>query len=392
MCAAGKYYFGDITDQQRQDLGLEEVKIEPLSVVEKLFTKELTIGHAGLAFFKKGPRQSIKEAVSDGDTVRLGVWGNLSTRFLGIDTPEKSFKLLESRTDSGGSDYTSFISLDDDRWADFLAGPFTMDVSSYLGPGAQGPLPPYYLSIGLYEYLKPKLVREAAENHYLHASAATRYLERLVVEDLKHLVDSEGNRRFDSEGAFRFFLAFAHEVMDGYGRLLCILKPDEPDEPAGGRQQSYNLRMLEAGMALPYFIFPNIEPWRKQEFILNAVFEPADVPELLEKPTLKTARRYVRQARDPNDPKGVFAELKENGQKIAESLILSPHEIRFLAKRRPPPRYVIDLSQKAEHTGKLLHPQNYYQIENIEDRLYIPVEYVPLFVERGWQVQQLADG
>jgi hypothetical protein len=29
--------------------------------------------------------------------------------------------------------------------------------------------------------------------------------------------------------------------------------------------------------------------------------------------------------------------------------------------------------------------QRYIEIPNVEDRLFVPAEYVPHFVERGWQ-------
>ncbi|NTU75368.1 MAG: hypothetical protein HGA86_04535, partial [Anaerolineaceae bacterium] len=35
----------------------------------------------------------------------------------------------------------------------------------------------------------------------------------------------------------------------------------------------------------------------------------------------------------------------------------------------------------------LIRPQGYYRIKNAEDRLFIPPEYVPLFVEAGWHRQ-----
>jgi hypothetical protein len=45
---------------------------------------------------------------------------------------------------------------------------------------------------------------------------------------------------------------------------------------------------------------------------------------------------------------------------------------------------VIDLSKNDD---VLIKPQEYYTIPNVEDRLFIPEEYVPLFVEAGWKKQ-----
>ncbi|WP_216909584.1 hypothetical protein [Nocardia noduli] len=44
---------------------------------------------------------------------------------------------------------------------------------------------------------------------------------------------------------------------------------------------------------------------------------------------------------------------------------------------------MIDLSRN----DITLHaPQRYFQIPNPEDRLYIPQQFVPLFLRRGWQL------
>jgi hypothetical protein len=48
---------------------------------------------------------------------------------------------------------------------------------------------------------------------------------------------------------FKFFLAFASEVMDGYGRFLGFLHPHQENPP---RKASYNERMLQQGWATPY--------------------------------------------------------------------------------------------------------------------------------------------
>jgi hypothetical protein len=48
----------------------------------------------------------------------------------------------------------------------------------------------------------------------------------------------------------------------------------------------------------------------------------------------------------------------------------------------PPERWVIDLSKNEDLIYK---PDSYYKIPNAEDRLYIPEEYVALWVEAGWR-------
>jgi hypothetical protein len=59
-------------------------------------------------------------------------------------------------------------------------------------------------------------------------------------------------------------------------------------------------------------------------------------------------------------------------------------ELRFLAQRRPPDRWVIDLGSQAP---MLLKPEQYYAIANVEDRLFVPADHVPLFERAGWQKQ-----
>jgi hypothetical protein len=35
----------------------------------------------------------------------------------------------------------------------------------------------------------------------------------------------------------------------------------------------------------------------------------------------------------------------------------------------------------------LLKPEQYYAIANVEDRLFVPADHVPLFERAGWQKQ-----
>lgn len=93
-----------------------------------------------------------------------------------------------------------------------------------------------------------------------------------------------------------------------------------------------------------------------------------------EDPTLRLAREWIRNARQQKI--GIFD--------AGNPLKLEPFEVRFLARRRPPGRWVIDLSK---NNDILIEPQEYYTVPNVEDRLFIPEEYVPLFVEAGWKKQ-----
>lgn len=125
-------------------------------------------------------------------------------------------------------------------------------------------------------------------------------------------------------------------------------------------------------MVSPYFIWPNVDPFRKSTGLEDAVPRPGGAAALADAPgALSRARRSVKAARAAG--LGIFA---------AEELEVGPFELRFLARREPPNRWVIDLTRDDD---RLLPPQKYYRIAFPEDRLYVPSEYVPLFEHKGWR-------
>jgi endonuclease YncB( thermonuclease family) len=218
------------------------------------------------------------------------------------------------------------------------------------------------LSSGLKNYLKSKLGANVAANHHRHAKAAEDALEQEISNDLQELGQTEEE--------FQFFIAFAGEVMDRYGRLLGYINRYQAAEP---RPLDYNGRLLKAGLVSPYLIWPNINPFRKQKSIRQSVPLPGTANNLAtQESTLRQAREWVQTARQQKI--GIFD--------TDEPLSLQPFELRFLAQRRAPERWVIDLSK---NDNVLIEPQEYYTIPNLEDRLFIPDEFVPLFVETGWK-------
>jgi hypothetical protein len=306
----------------------------------------LTVGHATLGF-RSGVAGSVRQQVHDGDTINVRAIGNFGVRFLGVDAPEISFILPGERR---------FTGLSNVKWQEFLTDPFAGGLESFCPP----------LSPGLLAYLQARVGTEAATNHYLHAQAAEDALEEAVSADLQVLGQSEGD--------FQFFLAFAHEVVDRYGRFLCFINRNQPSatdpEP---RPLSYNERLLEKAKVGPYFIWPNINPFRKATSIMDAVIKPATANTVANgDETLRHAREWVSDARQRQV--GLFD--------AQNPLKLEPFEVRYLARRRPPGRWIIDLSKNDD---TLLQPQEYYTIPHAEDRLFIPAEYVPLFVEAGWR-------
>jgi hypothetical protein len=94
---------------------------------------------------------------------------------------------------------------------------------------------------------------------------------------------------------------------------------------------------------------------------------------------LSEARDLVRAAREAE--LGVFE--KE------DPLMLLPFELRFLSRQEPPDRWVVDLTSDGD---ELVPPQRYWIISKTEDRLFVPEEYVPLFVEKGWRRKRVGPG
>ncbi len=308
----------------------------------------LTVGHVGLGLRGDTPG-SPRQQVHDGDTINVRALGNFDIRFLGIDAPEISFTLPGGET---------FISLSDPRWENYLSDPFAPGLGSFQPD----------LTAGLRAYLQAHIGPGTAINHAELAVAAKNALAEETSKDMETL----GTNNDD----FKFFLAFAFEIMDRYGRLLCYINRDQPDQNTPEpRPRSYNERLLYRAKVLPYFIWPNTDPFRQHSSIADAVIPRGKANQLASGDNaLAAARKAVSTARQQQI--GIFDATKP--------LRLAPFEVRFLARRSAPDRWIIDLSKNDD---VLIQPQNYYTIANVEDRLFIPEEYVPLFVEKGWQRQ-----
>jgi hypothetical protein len=218
----------------------------------------LRVGYAELGMH--GDRQgSVNQQVHDGDTITVKAArrepedeiGNLAVRFLGVDAPEVSLPLP-------GQD--GFAGISDDRWKEYLKDPLREPFD-----------PP--LDGDLIEHVRDRLGPNAAANHARHTEEGHRALEDLILEDLDEL----GQESAD----FRFFLVFAHEVMDGHARLLCYVNRFLPSENGPTpRPQSYNVRLLGAGRVTPYFIWPNVDPFRRSGSLVEAVPEPGSAADL----------------------------------------------------------------------------------------------------------------
>jgi endonuclease YncB( thermonuclease family) len=302
----------------------------------------LTVGQFALGM-RGGVTGSVRQQVHDGDTLNVRAIGNFGVRFLGVDAPEISFQLQTNGP---------FLGLASQQWRDYLANPFAAGLAPF-NPA---------LNVGLIGHLQPRFTTQTALNHHEHASAAEDEMERLVLADIATLGQDEDT--------FRFFMAFAHEVTDRYGRLLGFINREQPSGP---RPLPYNERLLASGHVSPYFIWPNINPFRKSASVTAAVIPAGHARTTVDADaSFSAARQSIRVARQQH--LGVYD--------AGNPLTLQPFEVRFLARRQPPDRWVIDLSK---NNDELIPPQEYFTIPNEEDRLFIPSEYVPLFVEAGWR-------
>lgn len=299
----------------------------------------------GIRRRNNGTVQTLDESVADGDTVGAQLDGSGSIRFLGIDSAEKSFE-----QPLGGDQ-----SLGGPKWAQYLGNPF--------GNG----YPAQLLEPALAAHLQPRFAPGAAANHLKHAVAAG--------DNLKQLIQSDATALGQSLDQFRYFLSFSYEVFDRFGRFLVFLNRNQPDPNIPGpRPQSYNERQLEAGRALPFFIWPNINPFREAATVERAVPRPGTANTIAESGDLKRARDFVKNARAAAI--GVFD--------VADPLRFEAFEIRYLGRAEAPNRAIIDLSRNDD---VLLRPQNYFTIPNPEDRLFVPPEFVPLFAAKGWRLE-----
>lgn len=294
-------------------------------------------------------RGSPAQVVHDGDTVGLNTPLNFSSRFLGIDAPEISFPIRTKDT---------FVSIGDAKWEAFWTS------------GEWKNMP---LKAALLSNLSARIGNGAgvAANHQKLAKQAEKELTDMILADQ--------NASATTNDEFEFFLSFGYEVLDQYGRMLCYLNAERDifTPPAVADRLSYNERLLASGAAVPYFIFPNLQPFMAGRPFDAGTIAPAGFWASVNAASkLREARQAVAAARAAG--KGVFSPT--------DGLIVLPYELRYIARldSAGPDRYVIDLGKPGG--TRMLKPDRYVSIKNVEDRLFVPREFVPLFAMNGWQV------
>ena len=277
--------------------------------------------------------------VQQGDTV-------LGLRLLAVNAPEIAFRLPGSR---------EFTPLTDPAWQAFVEDPW-----DGFFPAFEDDVQPELIA-----HLRPRLGKDTAKNHARHALEARTRFEMLLEDDALVL------------GHDALFVAFAFDAMDRQGHLLAFVNRNQPDPTQPDpRPPSYNERLLRAGLVAPHFVWPNLEPFMRKPTRIQAVFEPGSARSVADRSRkLRNALAGVHEAR--LEGRGIFDPV--------DPLQLLPFELRFLAERRAPDHWVIDLDAESD---VLLHPQRYFEIEKPENRLFIPPEFKPLFESVGWQAQE----
>lgn len=312
------------------------------------------VGHSGFGLFgldADGDEKaaSVRKIVTDGDTVSVRALDNVPVRFLGVDAPEKGL----FRPDPSDPRKEKYVPLSQTDWDDFLIS--RLADGSLLATN----LPPTLLAD-----LRRRVQPGVRANHKEHADSAETALQNLLQRDL------DDNSEVTKD--FRFYHAYAWEALDRYGRLLCFLNRQE--ENRARRKRSYNERMLEKGMVSPYFIWPNIDPFREQANPFSDILKPQLFwAAVNSSATLSWARETTARARQSG--LGIFD--------TRAPLSVAAFELRFITRGQPPDRFVIDLGNA---NNILLTAHRYLEIAREEDRLFVAPEYVPLFKMHGWTV------
>ncbi|HEX5935129.1 MAG TPA: hypothetical protein VFY63_13270 [Pseudorhizobium sp.] len=309
-------------------------------------------------FFRSHPTLSgeVSKRVYDGDGLGGEFADRQPMRFLGCDTAEVAYRVPISPMSFKGSQKIAAP-----LWEVYLTDPFA--------PGAW----PDFPDGGLHELVRQSLSGrygpDAAANHARHAAAGRQALIDMIEGDRETL-------GHPADEPVRLFVALSHEVFDSYGRLLAFVNTDEED--ADRRPRLYNERQIALGMATPFFIWPNVDPFRGQPSVTDAALPPKLLRRMARQGSLGRARSDARDARaaglgiyDPADP-----------------LKIPAFELRMLGDRKLPSRWVIDLAAEDDDPA-LLPPEGYPLVANAEDRLFVPPEYVPLFAQKGWNPTKL---
>ncbi|HVO68480.1 MAG TPA: thermonuclease family protein [Aggregatilineaceae bacterium] len=243
---------------------------------------------------------------TDGDTPTI----QIPVRMLGIDAPELHY---EGASENNPGKF-------DDPLAAFLDGP-----GQNLNPG-------------LREYLAPRLGNKASTRHIKAGAASHQHFEEIVKTRLDRGLGKNGKPLVPR----KLFIMVAEEVFDKNGRMLAYVNANysaaERKSIPAAQRPTFNLQMLQDGHATSLLIYPNVP-------------KPDD---------LKLVQAAVSSARQPNSPKGLWAQGEQT---------LLAYEFRWIVDtisgaRQGPDRFCGDVQ-----SGALYEPQLYYLVEP-ENRLF----------------------
>jgi len=231
---------------------------------------------------------------TDGDTPTI----QLNIRLLGIDTPELHYP---GTTRPSKYDYQleSLMKNSGKKW-----------------------------EAGLKKFLSPKLANKPGTLQETWGQKAKEKFAELALQHLEEINPNTARKRHKG-----VFLTVGEQVFDQYKRLLSYVAPDEEDAK---KRKTFNLLLMEEGMAINYIIFPNL-------------------------PKLEDWERVQKAVQKAKKAKSGF---------WSDSRILLGYEYRFcvdtaLGKRQGPDKYCADIT-----SGLLYPPQKYHLIEP-ENRLFI---------------------
>jgi len=183
------------------------------------------------------------------------------------------------------------------------------------------------LNKNLREYLEPKLTTESIRIHKNLGFQARDYFESILEEEL--------------------VITFEKEVFDRYERALVYLSVKDGEN-------TYNLKLVETGYALPYFIYPNaVSPRNEDEWNYDAMQKNRDI---------------AVKAKEGN--LGIWKYIDD---------VLLPMELRFLTRRELPAKYCANLEN-----NYLYAPQQYFWVP-VLNRLFFYPRDVLVAVEHGFR-------
>jgi endonuclease YncB( thermonuclease family) len=193
----------------------------------------------------------------------------------------------------------------------------------------------------LQEWLNPRLTKESIKLSKQLGFKAKEYLQGILEDEL--------------------VLSLGPQVFDRYERPLGYLGVEDQD--------SYNYKMIETGLAIPYFIYPNAVSYtEKGEFNYDK---------------LENFRDAAVKARE--DKLGLWGYIDS---------ILLPMELRYLTRREFPAKFCADFE-----VNILYSPQFYFKVP-IENRIFFywrdvvsavlhgfrPARDCPGWVHKAWKV------